>query len=349
MGETLTDLGEKRLLQRLKPYLGEGEGIVRTFSEDCAVIDSGGRSYMLYTVDCLVEDVHFRREYVPFFYVGRKAIKVNLSDIASMGGTPKYFLVSIGAPAETPIQVIENIYEGITSVAKDLDVHLIGGNVTDSSRLFIDITLIGSVLKGRTIMRNGAKPGDSIFVTGPLGSAAEGLLLLQDGFRLFQDGLILPDQQRDSHLVSEAILSQIDPPCLVGLAEKLAQTSTLSSMIDLSDGLAADLHEICRESGTGARIILKNLPIAPAVLYWERKRNRDPRILALQGGEDYHLLFTVGHKFREMFFRRIQPSGIQVYEIGEMLPESDGIFGVDETGRSMPLTGGYEHYSGKNK
>jgi thiamine-monophosphate kinase len=344
MTETVSDLGEKELHQLLKKYLGHEEGIIRTFSEDCAVIDSGGRFYHLYSVDCLVETVHFRREYMPFFYVGRKAIKVNLSDIASMGGTPHHYLVSIGAPASTPVQVLLDIYEGMNSVTKDLGVHLIGGNLTTSAQLFIDVTVMGTVLKGKVLQRNGAKKGDAIYVTGHLGSSAEGLQLLRDGFRLMGDALILPDQQRDSHLVTDAILSHIDPPCLIDVARKLAQTSTLSSMIDLSDGIASDLAEICRESNVGARIELARLPIAPSVLYWERKRNQDPRILALCGGEDYHLLFTVSNKFREMFLRRMEPLNIELFEIGEIVAGSQGVHAVDEDGKSYPLDGGFQHF-----
>lgn len=344
MTETLSDLGEKKLLQLLRKYLGQDEQILRTFSEDCAVIDSGGRSYHLYSVDCLVDTVHFRRDYMPFFYVGRKAIKVNLSDIASMGGTPRHYLVSIGAPANTPVQALLDIYDGMSSVTRDLGVQLIGGNLTSSPHLFIDVTILGTVLKGKIIQRNGAKIGDSIFVTGHLGNSAEGLMLLRDGFRLMGDGVILPDQNRDSHFVTEAILSHIDPPCLVDLARKLAQTSTLTSMIDLSDGLSSDLAEICRESEVGARIELSRLPIAPSVLYWERKRNQDPRILALRGGEDYHLLFTVSRKFREMFLRRMEPLNIDLFEIGEIVPVSQGVHAYDENGKSFSLEEGYQHF-----
>ncbi len=344
MSETLADIGEKKLLQKLRKYLGKNEGIVRTFSEDCAVIDSGGRSYSLYSVDCLMEEVHFRRQYVPFFYLGRKAIKVNVSDIASMGGTPNYYLVSIGAPSDTPVQVLLDIYDGMSSVADDLGVHLIGGNVTSSSQLFIDVTMIGTVPKGQVLQRNGAKKGDSIFVTGYLGNSAEGLMLLREGFRLLGDGLILPDGQRDGHLATEAILAHIDPPCLVLVSRKLAKTSTLTSMIDLSDGLAADLAEICRESNVGARIELAKLPIAPSVLHWERKRNRDPRNLALYGGEDYHLLFTVNKKLKHLFLRRIERAKINVYEIGQIVAASQGIQAVDENGRIQGLSEGYQHF-----
>jgi thiamine-monophosphate kinase len=342
MTETLAEIGEKKLLQRLKKYIGSGEGIIRTFSEDCAVVDQGGRHYSLYTTDCMVEGIHFRREYMPFFYVGRKAMKVNLSDIASMGGTPRYYLVSIGAPPDTPLQVMDDLYEGMASVVRDHELALLGGNISSAPHLFIDITLIGSVLKGKILQRDGAKKGDSIFVTGHLGSSSVGLSLLRDGFRLLGNGLILPDGQRDSHLAIEAIQSHMDPPCLIEVARKLAQSSTLTSMIDLSDGVSSDLPEICRESAVGARIDLNRLPVAPAALYWERKRNHDPRIVALHGGEDYHLLFTVDKKFKDMFLRRVQ--NIPVYEIGQIVPKSHGIQVFDENGKGYPLEGGYQHF-----
>ncbi len=344
MTQNLAELGEKKLLQEIKKYMGNAEGIIRTFSEDTAVIDAGGRSYRLYTVDSLIEGVHFRREYVPFFYVGRKALKVNLSDIASMGGTPNYYLVSLGLPPDTPVQVIEDIYEGMHSISKDFDLHLIGGNVSTASQLFIDITLIGSVTKNKIVQRNGARKGDSIFVTGHLGGSAVGLNLLKDGFRLLGNGLIFPKGERDSHLVMEAIMSHIDPPCLIDLAQKLALSSTITAMIDLSDGISSDLAEICRESQVGARVELAKLPIAPAALYWERKKKRDPRILALNGGEDYHLLFTVSKKFREIFLRRIKALDIVVYEIGRIVPRTEGIHVVNEEGTEYPLEQGFQHF-----
>jgi thiamine-monophosphate kinase len=344
MSKTLADLGEKNLLKVLKKYLGKEDSIVRTFSEDCAVIDTGGRSYRLYTVDCLVEDVHFRRDYVPFYYVGRKAIKVNLSDIAAMGGTPEYYLVSIGAPPDTPVQVLLDIYDGMKSVTKDYGVQLIGGNLSSSSRFFLDVTVIGKVLKGKIIYRNGAKKGDSIFVTGLLGSSAEGLNLLKEGFRLTGDSLILPDHHRDSNHVMEALLAHMDPPCHVDVGHKLAQTTALTSMIDMSDGLCSDLHELCTESDVGATIDLQKLPVAPSVLYWERKRNRDPRLLALYGGEDYHLLFTVSKKIRDLFLRRVETMKLKVYEIGQIVSKSQGIQAVDENGKTYQLEGGYQHF-----
>ena len=342
--ETLQDIGEKKLLQMLQQYLGKDQSIIRSYSEDCAVIDDGGRNYKLYSVDSLVEGIHFRRDYMPFYFVGRKALKVNLSDIASMGGTPKYYLVSIGAPPGTPVLVLQDVYDGMSSVGKEHDVHMIGGNVTSSNQLFIDVTVLGEVSKQQFLGRNGAKVGDAIFVTGALGEAAVGLSLLREGFRLTENGLILPNGKRDSHLVVEAIQTQMDPPSLVDAGKKLARSSFVSAMIDLSDGISSDLKELCQESGVGARIEMRSIPIAPSVLYWEGKRNRDPYILALQGGEDYHLLFTVSRKFRTPFLKFLKTNKLRVFEIGHIVAKSNGIYSVDESGKTHPLHEGFQHF-----
>jgi thiamine-monophosphate kinase len=240
--------------------------------------------------------------------------------------------------------LLGDVYDGLRSVGNDFGLQLIGGNISSSAQLFIDITLMGTVRKDRILRRDGARRGDSIFVTGYLGASAEGLKLLREGFRLLGNALILPDGQRDSKLVVEAILRHIDPPCLIEVAKKLAGTSAVTSMIDLSDGISADLPEICRESGVGARIELERLPIDPCVLHWERKRKLDPEILALQGGEDYHLLFTVARKNKNTFLNRINRAGIQVFEIGQIMPSSNGIQVMDSEGKSRPLEEGYQHF-----
>jgi thiamine-monophosphate kinase len=344
MPENLSQTGEKKLLQLIKKYLKNDSEVIRIFSEDCAVIDSGSRFYTLYTVDVLVEGTHFRRDYMPGYLVGRKALKVNLNDIAAMGGIPQYFLVSLGAPPNTSLKLIEDIYEGLDATAKEFNVKLIGGNLSSAPQLFVDITMVGRVEKKYILQRNGAKRGDLIFVSGRLGNPAEGLNLLREGFRLIGNGLILPEGQRDTHLVMEAIQSHLDPPCSVEIGQKLAKTLMVTSMIDLSDGVASDLEEICRESHLGARINLENVPVAPSVLYWERKRNRDPKILALLGGEDYHLLFTVSRKHRTEFLNQMNKQKIPVYEIGKMMPKSDGIEALDSAGNNLPLIGGFQHF-----
>jgi len=344
MSETLAQIGEKQLLQLLKRYLRTDAEIIRIFSEDCAVIDTGGAYFRLYTVDVLVEGVHFQREYMSGYVLGRKALKVNLSDIGAMGGIPEFYLVSLAAPGNTPVRLIEDMYKGMDETAREYGVRLVGGNVSTSNQLLLEITMVGKVKKKQIVRRDGAQKGDSLFVSGQLGGSAEGLNLLREGFRLIGNGLILPKGQRDSHLVIEAIQNHIDPPCSVKTGNKLAQTSMVTSMIDLSDGVAADLAELCRESRVGARIDLQSIPIASSVLYWERKRNHDPRILALFGGEDYHLLFTVAGNQRAKFMDRMQKQNITVYEIGKIVPRSRGIQVRNSDGSSFPLEGGYQHF-----
>jgi thiamine-monophosphate kinase len=344
MSENLNQIGEKQFLQTVKKHLKTDQDIVRVFSEDCAVINQDKNFYQLFTVDSLVEGVHFQREYMPGFLLGRKALTVNLSDIGAMGGTPQFYLLSLGAPPNTPVQLIDDIYQGMAATAQEYGVRLIGGNVTSSAQLFLDITMIGRVKKAHLVRRDGANRGDVLFVTGQLGGSAEGLNLLREGFRLIGNGLILPEGQRDSNHAMEAIQIHLNPACSVRLGDQLAKTRMITSMIDLSDGIASDLSEIARESRVGARIDLEKVPVAPSVLYWERKRNRDPRILALFGGEDYHLLFTVSKKEKLKFLTRMEKENITVYEIGRIVSRTQGVFAVDREGGSFALDHGFQHF-----
>jgi thiamine-monophosphate kinase len=300
MDHTIKDIGEKKLLQKLKSYLGNSPSIVRVFSEDCAVLRTASGDFQLFTTDVLVENIHFRLEYADAQNIGRKAVLVNLSDISAMGGAPSFFMVSAGFPEKTPLQFVEQLYEGMNSVG----IPCIGGNVSQSPVLFLDIFMSGEVAADEALFRNTAKPGDKIFVSSPLGASAAGLRSLQAGYRLADP---------DFH---SAIQAHLEPPDHNALARKLASWKLLSSMIDLSDGLASDLHEICRESSTGARIQLDQIPIAKSVTALASKMKWDPKELALYGGEDYHLLFTV-------------PAEIQT---------------VDSKGVLIPLKEGFQHF-----
>ena len=347
MTDALHDIGEKNLLRQIQKYLGKSRRIVRTFSEDCAVINATGEYYQLFTMDVLVEGVHFRRDFMPAYYVGRKGLKANLSDIAAMGGEPLFFLVSIGAPADTSLQWIQELYEGMASVSKEADVLLIGGNVSDAPVLFLDIAVIGRVLKKKVRMRSTAKSGDSIFVTGRLGASAEGLKLLQDGFRCVGGGagsVILPGGQNDSSYVRDAILSHFDPPLLIDLARQLAALTGVHAMMDVSDGIASDIGEICRESKVGAQVELSRIPIHPSVLHWERKRKSEPVLLALYGGEDYHLLFTASAVAKKRIRETAVKAGLEFFEIGKIVDAREGISAIDQKGSKTPLGQGYEHF-----
>lgn len=329
--ETVHMLGEKKLLSRLRKYVREEGRIVRAISEDCVVLDYGNNNYQLITVDVMVDGEHFRREWMNPFSLGRKAVNVNVSDISAMGGRAQFFLISLGLPRDTPAAYVDEMYRGIDSACQESSLMLAGGNVTAASVLFVDIVMIGEVQKDRLLLRSGARPGDPIFVTGHLGAAACGLSLLDAGQRL---------DSVSEEWARVAIQSQLDPPVLQNVANWLAATGMLSSMIDLSDGLASDLPEICRESGVGAEIDAPRIPRHEC----PESAGMNALALALSGGEDYHLLFTVSQSRHKDFLQCIREVGLTVFEIGTILPSEDGISIIDESGNRNPLGPGFQHF-----
>jgi thiamine-monophosphate kinase len=340
MEKTVGELGEKKLLERLKKFIGSGGRFVRLYSEDCAVIDSGSNYYQLITIDTMVENVHFNRGYSPPDLLGRKLYHVNSSDIAAMGGSPLYFMITVAMPPEMPVSFLDEFYAGMMEAARAHGSSLIGGNLVSSPVLFFDLALVGEVDKKKVVFRNGAQAGDVIFLTGALGASAEGLRLFQDGQRLADAW----ENDPQSKAAREAMLVHLDPPDHSETGRKLAETGMLSSMIDLSDGLAADLAEICRESGTGALIEAEKIPVADCVVFWETRRQVDPLRLAIEGGEDYHLLFTVRRESYAAFWERARSERIPVFEIGRMVDPAQGIQLIYKDGRHFPLGEGFQHF-----
>lgn len=332
MSKLVADLGEKKILQGLKRFLGKDGGILRTFSEDCAVVESGGSNLTLYTVDSFVEGVHFKFEHSTPCRIGRKALKINISDISAMGGKPEYYLVSLGLTPNISMRDVKELYRGMASVAKPLGMKLLGGNLSASSNAFVDIFVTGVVSKKQALCRNGARVRDYIFVTGPLGGSALGLQLLKSGIHA------------RSTAEKRVIQSHLDPPCRNDVARLLASWNCLTSMMDLSDGLASDLNEICRESGVGAAIQKEQLPIARHVDSLARTMGMDPIALALKGGEDYELLFTVSAQKHKAFLKLLKSSKFSAFEIGRIVPKRDAVSVVDSSGRQNKLKGGYEHF-----
>jgi thiamine-monophosphate kinase len=326
MDHTIKEIGEKKLLQKLQSYLGNSPSLVRVFSEDCAVLRNNSGRYQLFTTDALVENVHFRLEYADPKTIGRKATLVNLSDISAMGGTPSFFMVSAGFPENTSMEFIEQLYEGMNSAG----IPCVGGNVSRSQFLFLDIFMSGEVAAEEALFRNTARPGDLIFVSSPLGASAAGLKSLNAGHRLEDAGF------------HDAIQTHLEPPNHNALGRKLASLKLLSSMIDLSDGLGSDLAEICRESGIGARIQLDLIPIAKSVTELASLMKWNPVELALYGGEDYHLLFTVPAKNKMEFAKHA--ADLKLYEIGVMTDHVDEISAVDANGELIPLKEGFQHF-----
>jgi len=255
--------------------------------DDCAVLPKDGESDLLLTADMLVEDIDFRLEWTTPEFLGHKALAVSLSDIAAMGGKPVWAMLSLGVPENIwQTDFVERFYEGWFALAREFDVELVGGDISRSpEKLVVDSVVGGEVPAGQAILRSGAEVGDVIFVTDTLGGAAGGLKLLERGFLILDE---LPD------LTANMLLRQLKPMPQIIATKRLRKQGVVTSMIDVSDGLSSDLHHLCRQSGVGARIAADRLPVEPDLGNYFH--SDDSFQMALNGGEDFALLFTANQK-----------------------------------------------------
>ncbi len=289
----IRDIGERALLRHLRARIPSGGGVVIGVGDDAAAVETSGIT--LVTTDCLVEGVHFLREWTPFRLVGRKALTVNLSDIAAMAGVPRYATVSLCLPADLPMGLVDGLYDGLLERAAETGVAIVGGNVAMS----LGGTIVSATLFGqgdKLLKRSGARPGDLAVVTGPLGAAAEGLRLLMQGARLDADGYLDrsgPWTESSSAAVAHCLRALLDPNPPLAFARTLAEQDVAHAAIDLSDGLSGDLLTMCEESQCSALLQADAIPVDPFVASLERARGGDAFELALHGGEDYQMLLAV--------------------------------------------------------
>jgi thiamine-monophosphate kinase len=327
--------GEWRIIRSIRrrfdrPFFSLRIGI----GDDAALLRPAARRDLLVTTDMLVEGIDFRMTWCTFGQIGHKAMAANLSDIASMGGTPRYALAAVALPKKTAMESVDRLYTGMMRLARRHDVRLIGGDTSASPRgVAVTVVLIGEIETGRAIRRDGSRPGDRIFVTGPLGDARAGLEILKNGKRS------LVRRQRT------LIRKHLYPRPRIREGRLLSRRRLASAMIDVSDGLASDIRRLCEASGVGARIDLSAVPVSGALARYAETRKTDPRRYALQGGEDFELLFTV-RPARLAEIRRLQESGtLRAYSIGEITPKSRGITVTGARGGARPMrAAGYEHF-----
>lgn len=257
----------------------EARDLICGVGDDAAVIACSGEKNLLVTTDALIEGVHFRREWTDFETLGRKALAVNLSDIAAMGGMPRFYLVSIGLPLSSAASTAEKIYGGMNALADEHGAILIGGDTVASNLgVVISITAIGEVKQGRCLYRKGARAGDTIYVTGTLGGSALGLACLEKGIKDRGGKFFVQRHNNPSPRIKEG--------------KEIVSEGKATSMIDISDGLVADLTHVADESGVGFRIDAGRLPMDENYTTLANELLLDPIKLALTGGEDYELLFT---------------------------------------------------------
>jgi thiamine-monophosphate kinase len=334
---TINEFDLIRLLQRR--YRRRSQGVLQGIGDDAAVIASGRHRSQLLTTDLLVEGIHFDLETASFADVGFRAATANLSDIAAMGGMPEYVLVSLAMPRSASRTQVEQLYRGIMVACGPHDVRLIGGDTSASaSGWFVNITLVGSVRSQQALLRSGAKPGDALYVTGTLGDSRAGLQLLQQRPRVRRHAL----QSRHRRFLLQRHLR---PTARIREGHWLATGHWATSAIDISDGLSGDLRHLCEESRVGVDLDLSNLPISPACLAYARAANQDPAMLALAGGEDYELLFTVPSRDSMRFEKASTARRIRVTRVGSMVLSSDGLQMTIPNGRRQPLSFvSYEHF-----
>ncbi|MBM4288399.1 MAG: thiamine-phosphate kinase [Deltaproteobacteria bacterium] len=305
--------GERGLIEKLGRVFGQPPAaVVCGIGDDTAVIAPGGGDYLLWTIDSLIEGVHFDLTYTPLKSLGRKALAVNLSDIAAMGGQPQYALLALGWPPERPLAGVLELARGMQEIAGEFGVALIGGDTVSSPGvLSLSLTVLGRVEPEALLRRDGARVGDEIYVTGPLGQAAAGLEILRRG-------LARPGNEKSS-----LVQAFLHPRPQVAAGGVLAKNQLASASIDLSDGVASDLQQICLLSRVGAVVHAANLPIPGPVAEVAALMGREPWDLALRGGEDYQLLFTAPPGQKQVIQRYFRQAGLpEPVCIGEIIPGS---------------------------
>lgn len=316
------------------------QSLVRGIGDDAAVFRSGSGKETVITADLLVEDIDFRRTTTPPYLLGHKALAVSLSDIAAMGARPMWSLISVGVPEEVwQTDFVERLYDGLLDLANRYGVQLIGGDTSRTpENIVIDSVVTGECAAGAAVMRSGAQAGDQIFVTGSLGAAAAGLRLIERGAHLAEQNLGDDDSQKLDHV----LLRQLRPDPRVGWGIVLGEERLATSMIDLSDGVSSDLNHLCAASDVGALIEASLLPIDNRVVELCGRRALDPLQLALHGGEDFELLFTVKPGNVARLPRRVD--GVEIKCIGAIRDAAEGVK-ITEGPRTWELKpSGWKHF-----
>lgn len=342
MSDTRTEiasLGEFGLINRLSaPFSPSLSDTVRGIGDDAAVIDLG-ENYGLISTDLLLEGVHFDLTFAPLKHLGYKAIAVNVSDIAAMNGKPGQVTVSLAVSNRFSVEAIEEIYAGIRSACTDFKVDLVGGDLSSSrSGLLISVTAFGKVAKDKIVYRNTAKPNDLLCVSGDLGGAYMGLQLLEREKQVF---LANPAMQPELEGKDYVVQRQLKPEARTDVVYELEEAGVVpTSMIDVSDGLASDVLHLCAQSGVGVVVYEENLPLDEQTYLAATELNISPITAALNGGEDYELLFTV----RQADYEKIKNSA-KITVIGYMTDTPEETVLSMKSGEKVPLKAqGWSHF-----
>lgn len=336
----LSSIGEFGLIDEITKEFGTvNNSSILGVGDDAAIIDRGENTATLVSTDMLIEGVHFNLMYVPLKHLGYKAVAVNLSDICAMNGKPEQIVVSMAVSNRFSLEAMKELYSGIKAACDHYQVDLVGGDTTSStSGLIISITAIGSVDKDRVVKRSGAKENDLLVVTGDLGGAYMGLQVLERERAVYEENpSIQPDLDGHDYIIQR----QLKPEARIDVINFLRELDVVpTSMIDISDGLASEVLHICKASNVGCHVYDEKLPIDGATSMTAIDFNLDPNTCALNGGEDYELLFTVDQKDYDKI-----KGNPHMTVIGHITHPSDGIYYVDKNGSAIELRAqGWNHF-----
>lgn len=328
---SLSELGEFGLIEHLtKNFKINHSSTIKGVGDDAAVVDFGQEKAVV-TTDFLVEGVHFDLAYMPLKHLGYKSVMVNLSDVYAMNAIPKQITVSIAVSNRFPLEALEELYAGIQLAAELYKVDLIGGDTTSStSGLLISVTALGTAPEEELVYRNGAQPNDLLVVTGDLGAAYMGLQILEREKQVFK---VNPRAQPDLEPYSYLIERQLKPEArkdIIPLLKTLGVKPT--SMIDISDGLSSEAIHLCKNSGKGVNLFEDKIPLDPAVISVCEEFQVDSTTIALSGGEDYELLFTVAQEDYDKI-----KGNPNFTIVGHMTEEREGMHLVTRANTRIPL------------
>ena len=345
----ISSVGEFGLIDLLKKIVdirtddaGLQANLLRGIGDDAAVFRPTPGTVQLFTTDALMEGIHFDLTFTALNHLGWKAMAENFSDIAAMGGIPRYATMMIALPQKISVEMVQQLYAGAVSACKRYSCLLVGGDTTASpGNMMISVSVIGEADETRIRYRRGARAGDLLCVTGHLGSSLAGLKILQrEKSRFLQS----PEpKQFEPNLTpySPAIEKHLMPKPRLDISKILTEQVTVTSMIDISDGLASEVHHLCKQSQVGASVYEHNLPVIGITQKIAGEFNESPVTYALYGGEEYELLFTIS----DDEYKKLEPLTDDVTIIGRMTGTPKTIELVNEQGESQPLQpSGWDHF-----
>ena len=328
---SLADLGEFGLIDRLtKGFEIHNPSTLKGVGDDAAVMDFKNKRTVVST-DLLIEGVHFDLSYVPLKHLGYKSVVVNVSDIYAMNATATQITVSIAVSNRFPLEALEELYAGIRLACEHYKVDLVGGDTTSSTRgLIISVTAIGEAKASDLVYRNGAQPNDLVVLTGDIGGAYIGLQILEREKAVFQ---VNPNSQPDIEMYSYILERQLKPEARKDIPPLLKQLGVKpTAMMDVSDGLSSELLHICKQSGVGCRLYEDKIPLDPQVISTCEEFNLDSTTIALSGGEDYELLFTI----KQADYDKIKGNP-NFSVIGYITDKEEGVNLVTRAGQFIPI------------